>query len=125
MNIQRLLSKFVRERDSAQEELAKFQEAFQKDAAHALSWGTSVFVAAGKERVYNQLIQFMNGNESADPAAVLSNMTDLVLDKVLHRAKYPPQSTSPTSNLMEQYEMAAWANVLTTLNDYKSYPSSL
>lgn len=124
MNIERLLSKFVRERESAQEELAKFQEAFQKDAAHALSWGTSVFVAAGKERVYNQLIQFMDTTRH-DPAVVLANMADLVLDRVLHRAKYPPQSTSPTSNLMEQYEMAAWANVLTTLNDYKSYPSSL
>lgn len=119
MNIERLLSKFVRDRESAQEELVKFQEAFQKDAAYALSWGTSVFVAAGKERVYNQLIQFMADNRTHDC------LTDIVLDKVLSTAKYPPQSTSPTSNLMEQYEMAAWANVLTTLNNYKSYPSSL
>lgn len=120
-----MLSKFVRERESAQDELVKFQEAFQKDAAHALSWGTSVFIAAGKERVCDQLIQFIDGNASADPAVLLANMTDLVLDKVLHRAKYPPQSTSPTSNLMEQYEMAAWADALTTLNNYKSYLGTL
>ena len=120
-----LVSRFKRGRDSAQDDLVKFQEAFQKDAAHALSWGTYVFVAAGKERVYNQLIQFMDGNAPVDSAVLLANMTDLVLDKVLNRAKYPPQSTSPTSNLMEQYEMAAWANVLSDLNNYKSYRSSL
>lgn len=125
VKIERLVSKFVRDREMAQDELARFKEAFDRDAAHALTWGTSVFVAAGKERVYNQLIQFMGGNETIDPNVLLANMTDLVMDKVLYRAKYPPSSTSPTSNLMEQYEMAAWAQVLATLNDYKSYPGTL
>ena len=127
MNIQRLAEKFKRERESAQDDLVKFQRAFQKDAAHALSWGTYVFVAAGKERVYNQLIKFMDGAlpYRPDSDVLIAKMTDLVLDIVLNRAKYHPPSTSPTSNLMEQYEMAAWAYVLTTLNDYKSYPGTL
>lgn len=125
VKIERLAGKFERDRESARDELSKFKVAFEKDAAYALSWGTSVFIAAGKERVCDQLIQFMDGNASADPTVLLANMTDLVLSKVLYRAKYPPQSTSPTSNLMEQYEMAAWAEALATLNDYKSYPGTL
>ena len=125
ITLERLAEKFMGERDCAQDELVKFQEAFQKDAAYALTWGTSVFDAAGRERVYDQLIQFWMGNKDVDCVVLLSNMIDLVTDKVLYRAKYPPSSTSPTSNLMEQYEMAAWARVLSDLNYYKSYPSSL
>jgi hypothetical protein len=33
----------------------------------------------------------------------------------MNKARYPAQSTSPTSNLMEQYEAAAYAEALDEL----------
>lgn len=124
VSIEKLAAMFARDRESARDEISRFKVAFEKDAAHALSWGTSVFEAAANERVNTQLIEYINNEVGLIEKVLIDNMIDLVTSKVLYGAKYPPQSTSPTSNLIVQYELAAWARVLAKLNNYKSFPDT-
>ena len=114
-----LTKRFQRKLDEAQSEVAAFVGKVQHDAAYALSWSNSVFHAAAKERVYKQVIASIKDSVSEDGELDLSNIIGMVTDRVLHKAKYPAQSTSPTSNLIEQYELATWADILSDLNSLK------
>lgn len=114
-----LTKRFQRKLDEAQSEIAVFVGKVQHDAAYALSWSNSVFHAAAKERVYKQVIASIKDSVSEDGELDLSNIIGMVTDRVLHKAKYPAQSTSPTSNLIEQYELATWADILSDLNSLK------
>jgi len=114
-----LTKRFQRKLDEAQSEVAAFVGKVQHDAAYALSWSNSVFHAAAKERVYKQVIVSIENSVSEDGELDLSNIIGMVTDRVLHKAKYPAQSTSPTSNLIEQYELATWADILSDLNSLK------
>lgn len=106
----KLLKRFQNQADSVQGRLDKFAQDFAKDPAHALSWGTDTFQAAAKLKVLKQIIAALEGGE-----ANLDNIRSTLMDRVLHRAKYPAQSTSPTSNLIEQYELSACADLLSDL----------
>lgn len=90
--------------------LEKFAEAFAKDPAHALSWGTDTFKTAAELKIYKQIVAALE-----DGTATLDNIRDTMMDRVLHKSRYPAQSTSPTSNLIEQYELAVCAEILSDL----------
>jgi len=106
----KLLKRFQSQAESAQERLDKFAVEFAKDPAYALSWGTDAFAKAAELRVYKQIIAALE-----DGTATLENIRSTMMDRVLHKSKYPAQSSSPTSNLIEQYELAACAEVLSDL----------
>ena len=106
----KLLGRFQRQADATQASLDKFAADFAKDPAHALTWGTDTFANAAKLRVLKQIIAALE-----DGHGNLDNIRSTLMDRVLHRAKYPAQSTSPTSNLIEQYELAACAEILSDL----------
>lgn len=108
-----LVKRFQWKLEQAQSDILEFVGKVQHDAAYALSWSNSVFSVAAKERVYKQVLNSIN--EGTDVDTIIGGVTD----RVLHKAKYPAQSTSPTSNLIEQYELAAWAEVLSDLQSYK------
>jgi hypothetical protein len=40
---------------------------------------------------------------------------EVCLERIMNKARWPAQSTSPTSNLMEQFEAAAYAEALDEL----------
>jgi hypothetical protein len=106
----KLLKRFQSQIAMCQESLDKFAADFAKDPAYALSWGTGAFEKAAKLRVLQQIAHALaegNGN--------LENIRSTMMDRVLHKSKYPAQSTSPTSNLIEQYELAACAEILSDL----------
>ena len=110
MTATKLLTRFQSQADSAQFKLDKFAADFAKDPAHALSWGTDAFSKAAELRVLKQIIvELEAGNANLD------NIRSTLMDRVLHKSKYPAQSTSPTSNLIEQYELAACAEILSDL----------
>lgn len=109
MNTASLLSKYQRQIDSKYHILDKFKESFDKDPAYALSWGNEVFREAAELRVLKRIVVELQNDCTID--AIRSTLLNLVLNK----SKYPPQSTSPTSNLIEQYELAAYANILSDL----------
>ena len=106
----KLLKRFQSQADSVQARLDKFAVDFAKDPAYALSWGNDTFQAAAKLRVFKQIIVALEAGD-----ATLENIRSTMLDRVLHKSKYPAQSTSPTSNLIEQYELAACAEILSDL----------
>lgn len=106
---QRLLFRFNSQAESCQARLDKFTAKFAEDPAYALSWGTEAFQAAASLRVLKQVIGALNEEGTLD------NIRSTLTDRVMHKAKYPPQSTSPTSNLIEQYELAAYAEILSDL----------
>jgi hypothetical protein len=106
----KLLKRFQSQVDSAQVRLDKFSADFAKDPAHALSWGNDAFAAAAKIRVLKQIVAALE-----DGSATLENIRSTMMDRVLNKSKYPPQSSSPTSNLIEQYELAACAEILSDL----------
>lgn len=98
-----------------QHRIAKFQDAFTQDPAYALSWSNSTFRDAAALRVYNQILDAVNSNEKLSLDAVLSTM----LDRVLNKSKFPSQSTSPTSNLIEQYELSVCSEIYSDLSGYE------
>jgi hypothetical protein len=106
----KLLKRFQSHADSAQARLDKFAVEFAKDPAHALTWGTDAFAKAAELRVYKQIIAALEG-----PGCTLAHIRSTMMDRVLHKSKYPAQSSSPTSNLIEQYELAACAEILSDL----------
>lgn len=106
----KLLKRFQNQAESCQASLDKFTVNFAEDPAYALSWGLGAFEKAAKLRVLKQIISALEGGE-----ANVDNIRSTLTDRVMHRAKYPPQSTSPTSNLIEQYELAACAELLSDL----------
>jgi predicted Zn-dependent protease len=105
-----MLKRFQSQVDSVQRQLDVFRADFDKDPAHALSWGTDTFRAAAKLTVLRQVVTALEAG-TANKANILQTLTD----RILHRAKYPPQSSSPTGNLIEQYELAACADIVSDL----------
>jgi threonine aldolase len=103
----KLQKRFQSQADSCQASLDKFAADFANDPAHALTWGTGAFEKAARLRVLKQIVAALD-----DGTATLDNIRSTLTDRVMHRAKYPAQSTSPTSNLIEQYELAACADIL-------------
>ena len=106
----KLLVRFQRRAVVQSENLTKFKLELDKDPAHALTWGLDAFRSAATLKVLNQIIAALE----ADTADV-DNIKSTLMDRVLHRSKFPAQSTSPTSNLMEQYELSACAELLSDM----------
>ena len=107
---QKLLKRFQNHAAATQSRLDKFAQDFAKDPAYALSWGNDTFKDAAQLRIYKQIIAALMAGD-----ATLENIRSTMMDRILHKSKYPPQSTSPTSNLIEQYELAAYADILSDL----------
>jgi len=105
--------KFIDIAESCQATIDKFAADLIKDPSHTLSWGDKAFQAAARLRVAKEIIHHFAGN------ATVQQVREYVMDQVLHSAKYPPSSTSPTSNLMEQYTLAAYAEAVQTLEHYE------
>jgi methylmalonyl-CoA mutase N-terminal domain/subunit len=107
---QKLITRFFNQAESCQKKLDKFTEDFAKDPAYALSWATDTFATAAKLRVLKQILAALDGN-----GCTVDDIRSIMMDRVLSKSMYPAQSTSPTSNLIEQYELAACADILSAL----------
>jgi hypothetical protein len=106
----KLLSKYQRQVEAETARITKFKAELDKDPAHALTWGLDAFRSAATLKVLNQIVGALEAGH-----ADVENIRSTLMDRVLHRSKYPAQSTSPTSNLMEQYELSACAELLSDL----------
>ena len=110
----KLLERFQRQAERETAVIEKFKVELAKDPAYALSWGCGVFAAAAKLRILKQLI-----NALEDEQTTSEDIRDHLMGHILHKSRYPAQSTSPTSNLVEQYELAACAEIVGELSRYK------
>jgi len=108
------LKKFTAQAEQAQAQIDKFKSELDKDPAYALSWGLTAFQSAARLKVANMLVEAFSPREGAHEYTV-ANAVGHLTDRVMSKARYPAQSTSPTSNLMEQYEAAAYAEALDEL----------
>jgi len=108
------LKKFTAIAEQAQHQIDKFKAELDKDPAHALSWGNGVFHSAARLKVAGMLVYAFTEREG-ETTCTIEQARETVLDRVMNKARYPAQSTSPTSNLMEQYEAAAYAEALDEL----------
>jgi hypothetical protein len=108
------LKKFTAIAEQAQAKIDKFQAELSKDPAYALSWGLDAFQSAARLKVANMLVYGFTPTEGA-PVYTVEQAIEFLTDRVMSKARYPAQSTSPTSNLMEQYEAAAYAEALDEL----------
>jgi hypothetical protein len=108
------IKKFTAIAEQAQEQIDKFKAALDKDPAHALTWGLDAYQNAARLKVAQMLVYGFTPKEGS-PVYTVAQARDFLTDRVLTKARYPAQSTSPTSNLMEQYEAAALAEALDEL----------
>jgi hypothetical protein len=110
----KLIAQFQRKIDDAQNKLDKFKADFDKDPAYALSWSNGVFRHAAELQLFRQVLTALEGDAS------LAEITESLTSRVMHKSRYPAQSTSPTSNLMEQYELSVAAELLGDLQYQRS-----
>jgi len=103
----KLIKRFQSQVESCQDSLDKFAKEFAKDPAYALAWSNGTFQKAARLQVLKQIV---NALENGD--GNLDNIRSTMMDRVLSMSRNPAQSTSPTSNLIEQYELAACAEIL-------------
>lgn len=108
------LKKFTAMAEQAQAKIDKFQAEFSKDPAHALTWGLDAFQSAARLKVAQMLVAAFTPRDGSQDYTV-EQAIGYLTDRVMSKARYPAQSTSPTSNLMEQYEAAAYAEALDEL----------
>jgi hypothetical protein len=108
------LKKFTAMAEAAQTQIDKFKVELDKDPAYALSWGNGVFQSAARLKVAQMLVYGFTPKEGS-PVYTVEQAVGFLTDRVMNKARYPAQSTSPTSNLMEQYEAAAYAEALDEL----------
>lgn len=106
-------------------QVARWQETFAEDPAHALSWGTGAFEHAAVVRVFGQVATALSNNMEANGGDLQGTFVDgfkaHAMERFMRVAANPPQSTSPTSNLFEQYEAKAWTSVYKLLNGESFY----
>lgn len=110
----RALKRFTSMAQRAQAQCDKFAAEFAKDPAYALSWGNSVFQEAARLKIAQMMVHAFTEREDGVILSVEA-AREVCLERVMNKARWPAQSTSPTSNLMEQYEAAAYAEALDEL----------
>lgn len=98
--------------DMAEGQIAKFQTRFNEDPAYALSWGGEVYQAAANRKVFKMILVAL------EDGAEIENVVSTLQDRVMSKARFPENSTSPASNLMSQCEMIAYAEALSSLKGY-------
>lgn len=105
--------KYTDEVEYCKSRLAKFKENIDTDPAHAFEWSNEYFQVAANHKVAS-IIAGAIVSDGAD----LRSLQEHLLGYVLHGARYPAQSTSPTSNLYEQCKLAAFTEAYKTLSGY-------
>lgn len=108
------LKRFTRVADQAQAKCNQFAKSFAEDPAYALEWGNDVFKNAARLKVAKMLVLSFTPLDGR-PSCTIEQARETLLDRVMHKARFPAQSTSATSNLMEQFETAAYAEALDEL----------
>lgn len=104
----------TREKERADGILARFAEKFASDPMRAFEWSQDAFQAAAVSEATSTLLRYVDslaeGKESDDEIG--ERIAEWLRSEVLRMAKYPPRSTSPQSNLVEQEKLAAYARLL-------------
>jgi hypothetical protein len=115
ITVEKLLTRYESDISSREARIKEFAEAVQKDPSYTLSWSQDIFAAAAEIRILKQVVDYLNHEVDYAAAAPVSNLIDMLTDKVISGAMYPSFSSSTTSNLISQYETASAAIILSNL----------
>jgi len=86
--------------------LAKWQEEFAKDPAHALEWSSNTFRDAARIKMAKEVITFLGFLRAGDEYSQRTEETAIrivhteMIKEALRKARYPEHSTSVPSNEM-------------------------
>lgn len=97
--------------DSFDHTILEFKNKLEQDAGYAFKWGGDALAAATKRTTYRYLVAMIQHDATGERKLNPTDIREWAMNEVLRKAKYPPQSTSPMSNLCEQYEAVAWAEI--------------
>lgn len=98
--LRRAVAKIEREKT----EIAKFAKDVQENPSYALSWSKGLFEVAANAKVARQMIYWF------EQGGTYEGWVEEARKEALRMARSPSMSTSPTSNLMDSYTAAAWAD---------------
>jgi hypothetical protein len=127
ITVEKLLTRYESDISCREVSVGRFADAVQKDPAYTLSWSQDIFAAAAEIRILKQVVDYLKHEVEHDSylnlknevdytaAAPVSNLIDMLTDKVIHGAMYPSFSSSTTCNLISQYETASAAMILSNL----------
>lgn len=94
--------------------LVEFTDSLATNSAYALDWASGMFEVAARYKVAVQLggaIAHADANRCDETTeALAARLNERILKEIVSRAGNVPSSTSVTSNLLENYERAAWAD---------------
>ena len=115
ITVEKLLTRYESDIRSREARIKEFAEAVQKDPSYILSWSQDIFAAAAEIRILKQVVDYLYHEGHYTAVAPVSNLIDMLTDKVIHGAMYPSFSSSTTCNLISQYETASAALILSNL----------
>ena len=95
--------------ESNQTAIAKFAKIMADPTAcrlYALTWASDIFKQTAEFEVAQSVLHSLNENFP------IEDIRDNLTSTALNIARYIPQSTSPTSNLAEQYKAAACLEIM-------------
>ena len=96
-------------------EIEKWKARLEENPAYAFEWSDPAFKAAALLAVNSSaLLQVKDGVD-------IDDMIGELTDRVMFRSSCPAMSTSVASNLFEQYKLAAAANLLKYLKEFKKH----
>lgn len=104
-------------------QLSEFIEKIINNPLYALSWANGSFETAAQLSVHyttlSRLVESFNSEYDALPFVEKLNLVIEELRKDVWRgARWPQQSTSPTSNVANQFEVSAKAEMLEKLENF-------
>ena len=103
----------------AKVDVAKFAADIQTDrSAYHFEWAAGYMKSAAYGKVSQQIHNSLMGG------ATLMDVYNDLQGRIQHGAKYPEFSTSPTSNLMSQYTLSAYADYAETLRGFINHLTS-
>jgi hypothetical protein len=89
-----------------------FKEDLERNPVSAFSWSQQAFLSAAKLEAFKSVVSTL-----ADPSstATIKSLHSYYYKQAMMATLNPPSSTSPTSNLIKQYQGAAAAEVMELL----------
>lgn len=112
MDTQKVIKGLERKIKFAEESLVEWQQAFLIDPLYSFRWSDRAMETAATLSVYKSALKMLTA-DGRTIECLRSRLTDAVMSK----ATCPSRSTSPAENICSQYELAAMAELLRTLED--------
>ena len=103
-----LLTQVNNDLKNCQDTHEKFMAEFKKNPNYALGWSEGVFRSAAKAQVLKEVKIALEENSELTVAKV----KEYAEKNMLNRATHPARSTSATRNLVDEYELVAWSELV-------------